>query len=776
VLDLQQSDGQALFRRLVQTADMVIESCAPGTLEAFGLGYTSLHSLNPRVILTSITPFGQTGPYRDYQAPDLVGLALGGFLHLTGAAPGVPLRVGLPQADLHAAAEAAAATLIAYYERQHSGLGQHVDVSMQTCVVGTLMNATPYPALHGEDITRAGIYNASLGGRRRLIYPCQDGYVSFLAIGGVMGAHAMHALTAWMAAEDMAPAFMQEMDWDTWDVVATMQAGAEGQQQIDAVEAAVGAFFLAHTKQELYEGSIARRILLAPVSDVRDIMDSAQLKARAYFVTLRHEALGATVRYPGAFAKLSQTPLQIRRRAPHLGEHNREIFVNELGLAPAEFLALQELGVISLTPAPRVSVQPPVRVASLPLPPPPQTPARPPFAGLRVVDFTWYGVGPITIKYLADYGAEVIKIESQARPDLIRWAPPWRNATPDPNMSQFFANYNTNKLGITLELNKPEARELAKDLVKTADLVSESFSPRAMRKWGLDYDSLRQLKPDLVMLSTCQQGQTGPHAGFVGTGNLLAALCGFYQITGYEGEEPMPIYGAYTDFIVPRLAITAIIAALDHRRRTGQGQYIDLSQYEASLHFLTPLLLDYEVNGRIATRRGNRDNLAAPHGAYRCQGEDRWCAIAVGSDAQWHAFCAVLGHPDWTQRPEFATHLRRLQHAALLDTYVESWTITQDAEEAMHRLQAAGVPAGVVYRCSDLYTNPQLQHRQFFVELDHAAMGRTPYDGLQHHLSRTPAVLRPAPVMGQHNDYVLKEVLQLSDAEVGRLLAAGVVY
>jgi crotonobetainyl-CoA:carnitine CoA-transferase CaiB-like acyl-CoA transferase len=775
VLDLEQADGRTLFQRLVQGADVLLESSAPGTLDRLGAGYAALNALNPRLVYTSITAFGQTGPYKDWQAPDLVGMALGGFMYLTGDANGVPLRVSLPQAYLHAAAEAAAATLIAYYERQQSGLGQHVDVSMQTCVIGTLMNATPYPALHGEDIRRAGLYNTSLGGKRRMIYPCRDGYVSFLAIGGVMGRHTMTELTAWMATEHMALRFMQEMDWDTWDVVATIQAGDEGQKQIDAIEAAVGAFFKTHTKQELYEGAIPRRILLAPVADMRDIMASSQLTARDYFVTLQHEDLHTTVRYPGAFAKFSQTPLQISRRAPCLGEHNRSVYVEELGLAADEYRALQELGVITMTPRRTTTPSPPVTIQTAPAADV-QTSQRLPFAGLRVVDFTWYGVGPITIKYLADYGAEVIKIESLARPDLIRWAPPWRNATPALDTSQFFANYNTNKLGITLDLSKPQARELVKGLVKSADLVAESFSPRALRQWGLDYTALRRIKPDLVMFSTCQQGQTGPHAGFVGTGNLLAAICGFYQITGYDGEEPMPIYGAYTDFIVPRLAITAIVAALDYRRRTGEGQYIDLSQYETSLHFLSPLLLDYEVNGRIAHRRGNRDSYAAPHGAYRCKGEDRWCAIAVSTDAHWQAFCEVLGHPDWSHSAEFATRLRRLRSAALLDKYVESWTSTLEAADVMHRLQAAGVPAGVVYRCSDLYHDPQLKQRGYFVELEHPAMGHVLYDGLQHRLSRTPATLRPAPLMGQHNHYVLQELLGLSAAEVERLIEAEVVY
>ena len=379
-----------------------------------------------------------------------------------------------------------------------------------------------------------------------------------------------------------------------------------------------------------------------------------------------------------------------------------------------------------------------------------------PFAGLRVVDFTWYAVGPITTKYLSDYGAEVIKVESVSRPDLLRWAPPWRNATPDINMSQFFATYNTNKLGISLDLNQPEARELVKQLIATADVVTESFSPRAMRKWGLHYDALKQIKPDLVMYSTCQQGQTGPHAGFVGTGNLLAALSGFYQVNGYEGEGPSPIYGAYTDFVVPRMASAALIAALDYRRRTGRGQYIDLSQFEASLHFIAPLLLDYQATGRIAGRTGNQDRQSAPHGIYRCLGEDRWCAIAVSSTTQWQSLCEVLGNPQWTQDDAFATPLNRLRHQSQLDQHIESWTQTQDAFKLMHRLQELGIPAGVAYRSSDFYDDPQLQHRGFFVELDHPSMGPTLYDGPQFMLSRTPADLRPAPLLASITTTCLK--------------------
>ncbi len=258
------------------------------------------------------------------------------------------------------------------------------------------------------------------------------------------------------------------------------------------------------------------------------------------------------------------------------------------------------------------------------------------FEGVHVLDFTWVGVGPITTKYLADNGAEVIRIESASRPDVLRLAPPWKDGQPGPNNSQFFASFNTSKKEITLDLGKPKARELILRLVPWADIVSESFTPKAMRNWELDYERLRQVKPDLIMFSTCMQGQTGPNAMYPGFGQLMAALSGFYHISGYgEGQPPCAPYGAYSDFIAPRLLACALIAALDYKRRTGKGQYIDMSQYEAALHNLAPALIDYFATGRVLGPTGNASPRFAPHGAYRCldeETEERWIAIAVAND------------------------------------------------------------------------------------------------------------------------------------------------
>ena len=395
-----------------------------------------------------------------------------------------------------------------------------------------------------------------------------------------------------------------------------------------------------------------------------------------------------------------------------------------------------------------------------------------PFDGVHVLDFSWIGVGPVTTKYLADNGAEVIRIESAARVDVLRIAPPWKDGQPGINRSQFFASFNTSKRSVTLDLNQPKARELALRLVPWADLVGESFTPKAMRKWGMDYAQLRKIKPDLIMFSTCMQGQTGPNAMYPGFGQLAAALSGFYHISGYGPDDPpSPPYGAYSDFVAPRLLAAAVIAALDYRRRTGRGQYIDMSQYEAALHNLAPAIIDYFATGRVLGRNGNRSQRFAPHGAYRCrdeEGAERWIAIAVASDQEWRAMLAVLGNPPCD--PKFATVAGRLEHFAPLDELVSRLVRDREAAALTAELQAAGVAAYPVQNCVDLHQDENLEAFDFWHWLEHKEMGPCVYEGLQHRMSRTPGELRSAgPVLGQHTDEVLTGMLGLSASEIEQL-------
>lgn len=398
------------------------------------------------------------------------------------------------------------------------------------------------------------------------------------------------------------------------------------------------------------------------------------------------------------------------------------------------------------------------------------------FEGIHVLDFTWYGVGPVTVKYLADNGADVIRIESRSRLDGLRQAPPWKDAKPGIDNSQFFASYNTSKKGVTLDMSNPRARQIFLRLLPWADVVTESFTPKALRNWDLDYEHLRELKPDLIMLSTCMQGQTGPHRDYPGFGNLMAALSGFYYIAGYSEEELCPPYGAYTDFIAPRFAACALMAALDYKRRTGKGQHIDVAQYEAALHFIAPALTDYFATGRVMRPEANRSERYAPHGAYRCADEDgheRWLALAVETDDEWNATCGVLKLDD----PRFASMAARLEASAALDAVIGERTGSRSAEELTAALQAAGVSAYPVQNCMDLHRDENLEAFGFWHWLDHPHMGPSPYEGLEHRLSRTPGELRsPAPVLGQHNEEVFGGILGMSPEEIETLKREKVIY
>ena len=313
-------------------------------------------------------------------------------------------------------------------------------------------------------------------------------------------------------------------------------------------------------------------------------------------------------------------------------------------------------------------------------------------------------------------------------------------------------------------------------MVRWADVVTESFSPNVMRAWGLDYAALRQVKPDIIMVSTCLLGQSGPFAQFAGFGNLAAAISGFFSLTGWSDRPPAGPFGAYTDYVAPRFTAVAILAALEYRRRTGQGQYIDQSQAESALHFLTPALLDYTVHGRSQERVGNADAHLAPHGVYPAAGQDRWLAIAVRTEAQWQALCEVMRRPELGHDSRCATLAARLTHREALDTIVAAWTQAHSAQEAEAMLQARGVPASTVQNSQELYGDPQLTHRGHFVELPDPLHGTTTVEGSRFRLSRTPArVERAGPTLGRDNQYVLETILGYSPERIAALTDAGIL-
>lgn len=399
-----------------------------------------------------------------------------------------------------------------------------------------------------------------------------------------------------------------------------------------------------------------------------------------------------------------------------------------------------------------------------------------PLAGIKVANFSWIGVGPFTIRYLGNWGATVVKVESHTRPDILRMMLPYKNNIPAIDNSPWFANTNSSSYGVSLNLDNAKGREIAWKLVKWCDVMAESFAPGTIARWGLDYKSVRKVKPDIVYMSTTQLGQTGPQADFAGWGYHAAALAGFTDISGWPDHDPAPTQSAYTDFIAPRFNAVALLAALDYRRRTGKGQFLDLSQREVSTHFLATPVMDYLVNGRIVTRNANRLPYAAPHAVYPCRGDDRWCAITVFTDEEWAAFCVVIGKPELMSEPKFSTIAARKQNEEELDRIVGEWTRDYTAEQVEVSMQDAGVAACVVESVRDLFEDPQIKHRGFFKVLKHAAIGEHVYRGHGFKLSKTPDVDRFAgPALGQHNEMVFRELLHMTDDEVRDALVQGAV-
>jgi len=385
--------------------------------------------------------------------------------------------------------------------------------------------------------------------------------------------------------------------------------------------------------------------------------------------------------------------------------------------------------------------------------------------GIRVVEVTVYQTGPLTTKALSDCGAEVIKIDTRSQ---MTGGGGGGGASMSGGSGR-----STNKLSITLNFASPRGLDLARRIIATADIFVENLAGGSLIRRGLGYEDLRKIKPDIIMLSTCMQGQTGPHATHAASGHKLSALAGFNHITGWPDRQPAWV-GTYTDFVAPRYNIMAILGALEYRRRTGKGQFLDMSQYEPGLQFMAPAILDYAVNKRVANREGNLCSYAAPHNAYRCLGEDRWCAIAVFTDDEWQKFCKVIGNPKLATDHRFATLLARKENEEELDKLVNAWTGSRTAEDVMSAMQAGGVAAGLVETVQDqVEKDPHLKARQFFWELESPEPKK--YVTSPPPYYRLAIRVRQGPQLGEGNDYVFKSILDLTDEEVAQLVKEGVI-
>jgi benzylsuccinate CoA-transferase BbsF subunit len=398
------------------------------------------------------------------------------------------------------------------------------------------------------------------------------------------------------------------------------------------------------------------------------------------------------------------------------------------------------------------------------------------FAGTTILELGAGAAGPVATRYFADHGATVVRVESRQRPDFLRTLRLTPTSPGGLDGAHHFAVLNANKLSVALNLSRPEGVAVARRLALRADAVAENFAPGAVAKWGLDYASLVKERPDLVMISTCLNGQTGPERHYPGFGGQGSALAGFNHLTGWPDREPVGPFGTITDSLSPRFAALLLASALLHRARTGEGQHIDLAQVEGGIVCLAESILSYTADGVVLTRLGNRSPHEAPHGVFPCAGNDRWIAIAVHDDDDWRRLVRALGAPAWAADPGLATTAGRLAAVDDVERRLAEWTRERAPATVAELLQAAGVDAAPVEDFADLHEDPQLAHRAHFRPVEHAVLGRHPVETHAMRFSAMePGIRSAAPLLGEHTEHVLRDLLGMPRDEFERLRAAGVL-
>ena len=726
-LDLRLPEDRQRLRDLARTATVVIQGLPHGGVAGSWPDDETLRQDNPGLIFTSVSPFGRWGPYRHFKASDLV------LFHMSGQAPGMlgpvadgdaqpPIRAGGHQAEFVVGLAAAAATLMALYRQRLTGAGCHVEVSafeaMATQLISALANCafdkSPPPRVVPDSKDPADTAPVvSVGG----VLPCRDGYVAVSPREDAQWAR-----------------WVELMGHPAWAEEPRFQTREGRERNFPQLWELVSQWTRAHAKLDVARWGQERRIPCFPANTVRDLFNDAHLEFRQFFRDIEHPVAGH-LRYPGVPYRFSHLTLPLTARpAPRLGEHNARF----LGQSPAPLPVSSE----------RRSVT---------------TSDRLPLHGVRVVDLSWIIAGPTAARFLAMMGAEVIKVGSARRPD-----PSTRGAP--------FQAYNQSKRSCALNIATPAGLNLAKQLIALSDVVIENFAAGVIERLGLGYDVLRAIKPDLIMVSSSGTGHSGPDKDYVAYGSLLQYYTGWNSISGYADGEPIK-GGLWADPWVGLELAMLTAAALNHRVATGEGQYVDYSMAEALTACLPEALLDFQMNARERRPMANADNQYAPHNVYRCKGPDRWIAIAVTNDAEWRALCGVIGRPDLAAAPNLASAAGRKAHEDEVDNAITAWTTSQDDYEAMHILQQAGVPAGPFLEPARLFHDPHLRQGGYFTWLrtHDGAWRDLPGIGWRFRGGPAPCVA-PAPVLGQDNDYVYRNILGLSEAEIARLVEEQIIY
>jgi crotonobetainyl-CoA:carnitine CoA-transferase CaiB-like acyl-CoA transferase len=793
VLDLSTPTGRAAFRELTATADVVLDSSPRDFLPGHGVGLEVLREATPALITARMSPFGDSGPWAGWRGSDLVHLALGGVMMNCGYDPKPDGDYDLPPIGpqmWHAyqiAGELTAMMIVAaLVQRQRTGRGQHllsaIHEAVSKCTEMDLtawtMRAIPFyrqTCRHAhQSVSTVPTIAYTKDGRWILIMPVVKEKVPEL----------LSFLSAYKMDEPLRSDF-ERLVPPTGGPAPSLKGryipGSSLQTDLSMLcHEALQRLFAKFTFEDApWREAQEAGILVAPLRRPEENVDDAHWRARRTFAEVAHPEVGRAFTYITSKWVSNETSWAAGRRAPRIDEDRAE--VSRLPVSAAR--------------------------SSVPTPPPGPVGDKPfPLAGVRVFDFSWFLAPAGGTRYLAALGAEVIKVEWKTNPDsrlaLSAMAPKGGRAARDratgpleavtaaemgddyQNMGGQFHIKNPGKLGISLNVRDPRGLEIAKRLIAMSDIVAEGFSPGVLEKWGLGYDVLRSIRADIIYVKQSGMGSQGTYGRLRTVGPIAAAFAGNSEQSGLPQPALPAGWGySYLDWMGAYSFALAIISALYYRNVTGRGQWIDASQCEAGLFVAGTSYLDWAANDRASSRTGNRSpyKAAAPHGAYRCDGNDSWLVIACFADEEWRALCRVAGHDEWLRDRRFASLADRLTNQDALDLLVSGWTAHQDAFRAMQALQEAGVPAGVCQTAGDRYDrDPQLRHLRWMTELPGTKLGTWPVPEVPVRMSGATVTVggitkRGAPIYGEDNAYVYGQLLGMSEREIAELAADNII-
>ena len=723
VIDLDSDAGRAAFRKLVESADVVIESFQPGELAAKGLGYNDLAKINPGVVMASITCFGQTGPKKNLAYNDLVALAESGILYVCGDPATAPCKAPESQAYYFASLFATAGVLAALYRREKTGQGDHIDASMQE-TLATHEHIIRLWANEKQILKRAGSQHGSVAPAR--IFPVKDGFVYLY----VTRQHWKLFLSIW---KDH-PATFDAADW-----LNNVYRRDHADELNPAVEAYLSKFTMAEITELLQEKGIP----CVPVNTPMGFANDEHVQGRGFMTAVEHAGFGSS--------KQPAMPFVIDGSRPTVGS----VPLLDSWQSPSY-----------VSP---VSVERRVGASAKAND---STSGNGPLDGMRIVSFDHVLAGPYGTTILAELGADVMKIESsKGGMDPFRFF----GTGEDPNLSPRFLEFNRNKRSFTVNLKHPKGQGVLHDLVAKADAVLDNYSVDVVDRIGLGYKQLCAVKPDIVNLRMPGLGTTGPKRHFSTVGVNITAFTGLTYMWNHPGVTNPPI-GAqlvYPDYVSGVLCAIIIISGVLHRDRQKKGAFIDLAQSEATAFMIGANLMEAASSGKNPEPIGNISLSVAPHGCYPCKGADRWCAIAAETEAQWSALAKILGG-DVANDSRFSTNAERLRNREALDKNISAWTQTRDAFAVRDQLQKAGIPCGVAQTGEDLVNDPQLKERGFIVEVDNARLGKVVLPNFPLHFTNAKLTRRwEFPVLGKDTEAVLREVVGYDAATIAALKQDG---